>query len=199
MTKTNRIAGFISLFFIFACSSGQDTFYWYRPETGINYFAKDHNTCLYESDYWPYELPSIGIPPGPETYDLRLRSEDEDGIWAFYVALPGSQPVYVNSKVQGQWSMSASDYSECMRDKGYSDMYDPVTDYRIGVKYCTMAGCTDAKDYQSSRETRYKDARFGKTEQEQKYNNHYIGGEHYTSHYYGQDSDYYYNQEFGAE
>ncbi len=195
MIKPMHLLALFPLTLLMACSSGQDTFYWYRPQTGIQYFAKDHNYCLYDSDAWPYEMPNWNIPPQPEMYDLRLRSEAEDGIWAFYIALPGSQPVYVNSKSQGQWSMDEDDYADCMRDRGYQDMYYPVEDYRIGVKYCTMTGCVDAKDYNSVMERR-KD---GRGQYEQTYNQRYIGDDAYTSHYYGADSQYFYDMEYGRQ
>ncbi len=190
MTKVTRFFVFLPLLLTMACSSGQSTFYWYRPQTGIQYFAKDHASCLFYSDSWPYEMPNYSIPPRPETYDLRLRSEAEDGIWGFYVALPGSQPVYVNARTQGQWSMDPDDYSECMRDRGYRDMYYPVEDPKIGVKYCSMTGCVDAKDYNSVMERRED----GNGEYEQTFSRRYLGDGPYTSHYYGQDSKYFYDR-----
>ncbi len=186
MTQLKRFLMFVPFLVLTACSSGQDTFYWYRPQTGINYFAKDHNACLYQSDNWPYEWPNMDFPPSPETFDLKLRSVAEDGIWAYYVALPGSQPVYVNSKVQGQWSMSGNEYAECMRELGYEDVFDPVKNERIGVKYCYANGCVDASSLQS-----------GNTQDDKYGQRRYLGEGPYTSHYYGHDSKYYHEREFG--
>lgn len=184
MIKSLNIFAFMCVMMLVGCSDGQKTFYWYRPETGVNYFAKDHAACLYESDSWVYEVPNWGIPPRPETYDLRLRSEAEDGIWAFYVPLPGSQPLYVNSRTQGQWSMDPGEYASCMRNKGYEDMYKPIESTKIGVKYCSMKGCVNPEEYNAinSRNGQYH----------QIYNRSYYGNGPYTSHYYGYDSHNFY-------
>ena len=77
-----------------ACGGGQTTFYWYKEGVGPQWFAKDHNECLAEADYFPWTAPAW--PPGTEPLpELRFDSLADD------------------------WSMSPSSYRRCMEDKGY--------------------------------------------------------------------------------
>ncbi len=103
-----------------ACGGdGQKVFYWERPNTGAVWFARDHNYCLQQADYWPFEWP--GLPWGwgtPPDLELRFDNESDHGIWAQFVPMPGAQPVYVNS-VAGDWSMSYDDYEACMEARDY--------------------------------------------------------------------------------
>lgn len=111
----------LSLFLITACASenGQRMFYWERPNTGVNWFARDHQECLTEADYWPYEWP--GLPWGwgaPKELELRFRNDSDHGIWAQFTPYPGAQPVHVNS-VAADWSMSYDVYEDCMTQRNY--------------------------------------------------------------------------------
>lgn len=103
-----------------ACGGdGQKVFYWERPNTGAVWFARDHNYCLDQADYWPFTWP--GMPWGwgtPPELELRFDNESEHGIWAQFVPMPGAQPVYVNS-VAGDWSMSYGLYEDCMEARNY--------------------------------------------------------------------------------
>lgn len=105
---------------ITACSSGgQKVFYWERPNTGAVWFVRDHNYCLGQADYWPFEWPGLPWGWGAEKeLELRFDNESDSGIWAQFQPMPGAQPVYVNS-VAGDWSMSYSDYQSCMEARDY--------------------------------------------------------------------------------
>ena len=103
-----------------ACGGdGQKVYYWERPNTGAVWFARDHNYCLSQADYWPWRWP--GMPWGwgkDPDLELRFDNDSESGIWAQFRPMPGAQPVYVNS-VAGDWSMSYDDYEECMENRDY--------------------------------------------------------------------------------
>lgn len=114
-----------------ACGSGQHVFYWERPNTGAVWFVRDHNQCLAEADYWPFEWP--GVPWGwgtPKDLDLRFQNEANNGIWAQFTPMPGAQPVYMNS-VAGDWSMSADRYQECMEKRDYVQRKPKRIDHQI--------------------------------------------------------------------
>lgn len=110
----------VCLSILSACDSGgQKVFYWERPNTGAIWFARDHNYCLKQADYWPFRWP--GMPWGwgkDPDLELRFDNDSESGIWAQFQPMPGAQPVYVNS-VAGDWSMSYDDYEECMEARDY--------------------------------------------------------------------------------
>ena len=107
----------LSVFLLSACDDGQAIFYWEKPDTGPTWFAKEHNDCLEEADWWPWSLPSW--PPGhTKLPELRFDNDSDNGIWANFVPYPGAQPVYVNAK-QDDSSMSISAYESCMERKGY--------------------------------------------------------------------------------
>ena len=110
----------ISLLGLSACGGdGQKVFYWERPNTGAIWFARDHNYCLRQADYWPFRWPGMPWGWGKEPdLDLRFDNDSENGIWAQFRPMPGAQPVYVNS-VAGDWSMSYDDYEECMEARDY--------------------------------------------------------------------------------
>ena len=104
-------------FLLNACDGGQAIFYWEKPDTGPVWFAKEHNECLEEADWWPWSLPSW--PPGQTKLpELRFDNDSDNGIWANFVPYQGAQPVYVNSR-QDDSSMSISTYESCMERKGY--------------------------------------------------------------------------------
>ncbi|MBO7332232.1 MAG: hypothetical protein J6U64_01030 [Alphaproteobacteria bacterium] len=109
---------FCFLFCLSACSSGgQSVFFWYRPDTGPVYFAREHSECLAEADWWPWTTPAW--PPGSTKLpELRFDNDSDHGIWANFIPYPGAQPVYVNS-LAADWSMSVSSYRKCMEKRGY--------------------------------------------------------------------------------
>ncbi len=109
-----------SFLLLSACgSNGQHMYYWERANTGVVWFARDHNECLAVADMWPYQWP--GMPWGwgtPPNLDLRFDNSSDHGIWAQFIPFPGAQPLHVNSKV-ADWSMSYDDYEECMLSRNY--------------------------------------------------------------------------------
>ena len=109
---------FCFLFCLSACSSGgQSVFFWYRPDIGPVYFAREHSECLAEADWWPWTTPAW--PPGSTKLpELRFDNDSDHGIWANFIPYPGAQPVYVNS-LAADWSMSVSSYRKCMEKRGY--------------------------------------------------------------------------------
>lgn len=120
----------LCFFALTACGGGQTVYYWERPNTGVNWFVRDHNQCLRVADWWPYEWPGFRFsgPWGwdtPPDLDLRFDNDASNGIWAEYTPFPGAQPVYVNSRA-GDWSMSASTYEKCMEQRQYRQ-YKPST------------------------------------------------------------------------
>jgi len=107
----------LGVFLLNACDGGQAIFYWEKPDTGPTWFAKEHNECLAEADWWPWTMPAW--PPGETKLpELRFDNDSDNGIWANFVPYPGAQPVYVNSR-QDDSSMSISTYESCMESKGY--------------------------------------------------------------------------------
>ena len=102
-----------------ACGGGQKVFYWERPNTGAVWFARDHNYCIGEADFWPFEWP--GLPWGwgaPPELNLRFDNDSDHGVWAQFVPMPGAQPLYVNTPV-GDWSVSYDQYEACMEERDY--------------------------------------------------------------------------------
>lgn len=130
MKKVYMLLSCLTLLALTACGGGQTMFYWERPNTGAQWFVRDHNQCLRASDWWPYYMPGWtwsgpwgwGTPPD---YDLRFDNDASNGIWAEFTPFPGAQPVYVNS-LRGDWSMSPSTYEKCMEAREYRQ-YKPKT------------------------------------------------------------------------
>ncbi len=118
MKKRIKLFFYLSfLNLLVACGGGQTTYYWYKQGIGPQWFARDHNQCLAEADYWPWTLPAW--PPGTEPLPkLRFDNDSNNGIWASVIPYPGAQPVYVNSLLD-DWSMIPSVYKKCMKNKGY--------------------------------------------------------------------------------
>ena len=110
----------LGLLGVSACGSdGQKIFYWERPNTGAEWFVRDHKYCLREADYWPFRWPGMPWEWGGEPeLELRFDNDADSGIWAQFRPMPGAQPVYVNS-VEGDWSMSYDDYESCMEARDY--------------------------------------------------------------------------------
>lgn len=114
-----KMLAFLGFLVILAgCSSGQSIFYWEKPNTGAVWFAKEHNECLADADWWPWTFPAW--PPGTqEVPELRFDNEADNGIWANFIPYEGAQPVFVNSLANDS-TMSASSYRRCMEKKGYT-------------------------------------------------------------------------------
>ena len=115
----------VSLLFLASCGgNGQTIFYWRKDGVGPQWFAKEHNECLAEADYWPWTWPAW--PPGTEPVkELRFDNDSDNGIWANFVPYDGAQPVYVNSLVNDS-TMSPSTYRRCMLNKGYIERQPSV-------------------------------------------------------------------------
>jgi len=123
--KSIRTFLIVSLLFLSACSGkGQTIFYWRKDGVGPAWFAKEHNECLAEADYWPWRWPTwpLNTERVPE---LRLDNDADNGIWANFVPYAGAQPVYVNS-LQNDGTMSPSTYKRCMLNKGYIERQPSV-------------------------------------------------------------------------
>jgi len=122
----------LGLFLLGACTGGQHIFYWDRPETGSIWFAKDHAECIHRADYWPYvwKWPWEWSLTERRKYNLRFDNDAGNGIWAQYVGIPGTQPVYVNA-LYGDWSVSADKYRECMLNRGYKEVYPSVQNRQV--------------------------------------------------------------------
>ncbi len=119
------------LFLLSGCvmmEEGQKTFYWQRPNTGIAWFAKDHNECMHESDWFPFEWP--WADESPKKLNLRFDNESSSGIWAQFIPYPGAQPVYVNY-VSDDWSVDYDDYQRCMEARNYSQRKAPRVNYQV--------------------------------------------------------------------
>lgn len=122
------------LFLLSGCAmieEGQKTFYWQRPNTGVAWFAKDHNECMHESDWFPFKMPRWWWTYG-RNYKLNLRFDNESssGIWAQFVPYPGAQPVYVNY-ASDDWSVDYDDYQQCMEARNYSQRMAPRVNYQV--------------------------------------------------------------------
>lgn len=118
MKKINLLFTFLTLAFLAGCGyKGQSIFYWEKADVGPVWFAKEHNECLAEADWWPWQAPAW--PPGSARLpELRFDNDADNGIWANFVPYVGAQPVYVNSLVNDA-TMSPSRYERCMEKKGY--------------------------------------------------------------------------------
>ena len=110
---------------------GQKTFYWQRPNTGINWFVKDHNECMKEADWFPFRWPGWPWDWGEQApLNLRFDNDSGNGVWAQFIPYPGAQPVYVNY-VSGDWSVDYGDYQDCMEDRHYTQRMAPRVDYQV--------------------------------------------------------------------
>ena len=118
MKKINQLFMFLALAFLAGCGyKGQSIFYWEKSDVGPVWFAKEHNECLAEADWWPWQAPAW--PPGTARMpELRFDNNADNGIWANFVPYTGAQPVYVNSLVN-DGTMSPGRYESCMEKKGY--------------------------------------------------------------------------------
>lgn len=125
MMKLNKVLMLLSLAFLAGCGGkGQTIFYWEKSDVGPTWFAKEHNECLAEADFWPWRTPAW--PPGTNRLpELRFDNDADNGIWANFVPYPGAQPVYVNSLVN-DGTMSPSTYERCMEKKGYTQRQPKV-------------------------------------------------------------------------
>jgi len=122
------------LFLLSGCAmieEGQKTFYWQRPNTGVAWFAKDHNECMHESDWFPFEWPKWRwSEESPRKLNLRFDNESSSGIWAQFVPYPGAQPVYVNYATD-DWSVDYDDYQRCMEARNYTQRMAPRVNYQV--------------------------------------------------------------------
>ncbi|MCL2673410.1 MAG: hypothetical protein FWF01_03395 [Alphaproteobacteria bacterium] len=135
MMKKHLSAFMLLALFLGGCGTGtgQTTYYWYRPDTGVQWFSQDHANCMRESDNWPVTKPRL--PGTPEKLNLRLKYKSDRGVWAYYVPKIGAQPVYINYK-HGAWSVSPAAYSRCMRRLGYRHVAPPHKSMYVGIMDC---------------------------------------------------------------
>lgn len=120
------------LFFLSGCAmveEGQKTFYWQRPNTGVAWFAKDHNECMREADWFPIEWPEM--PWGSANkLDLRFDNASDKGVWAQFIPYPGAHPVHVNY-ASDDWSVDYDDYQQCMQARNYTQRKAPRISYQV--------------------------------------------------------------------
>ena len=119
MKNIHKVLMLLSLVLLAGCGGdGQTIFYWQKEGVGPTWFAKEHNECLAESDFWPWQMPAW--PPGTDKLpELRFDNDADNGIWANFVPYAGAQPVFVNSLVN-DGTMSPDVYEDCMEEKGYT-------------------------------------------------------------------------------
>ena len=111
--------------------SGQKTFYWQRPNTGVGWFAKDHNECMREADWFPLQWPGWPWDWGDQgPLNLRFDNNSGNGVWAQFIPYPGAQPVYVNY-AYGDWSVDYDDYQDCMEKRHYTQRMAPRVNYQV--------------------------------------------------------------------
>ncbi len=114
-----------------AMEEGQKTFYWERPNTGVAWFAKDHNECMLEADMFPFEWPGWPWDWGePKPLNLRFDNNSANGVWAQFIPYPGAKPVYVNY-VPGDWSVDYNHYQDCMENRHYTQRQAPRIHYQV--------------------------------------------------------------------
>ena len=122
------------MFLLSGCAvfeEGQKTFYWQRPNTGVAWFAKDHNECMNEADWFPFGWPEWPwTAGGNHKLNLRFDNESSSGIWAQFIPYPGAQPVYVNY-ASDDWSVDYDDYQQCMEARNYSQRMAPRVNYQV--------------------------------------------------------------------
>lgn len=119
--KKFKLFVFATLFFALSgCAWSTRVYYWEKPNTGANQFAKDHLACLYSADIFPWNFKASRLWPfSPEALDLKLRLKD-GGIWGNFIPYAGSQSIFVNATIPSStvvfwW------YSYCMRKEGYKE------------------------------------------------------------------------------
>lgn len=108
-----------------ACGSGQHIYSWERPNTGGQWFARDHQECMYKADYWPWRWPGwpwewSNLWFGYPELKLRMDRDASSGVWAKFTPYTGAMPVYVNSEMN-DWSVSSGAYRRCMKKRGYTE------------------------------------------------------------------------------
>ena len=110
--------------FLASCSvirngEGQVVYHWQKNNTGIEKFAKDHQSCIDYSKKWKF-IPDFRSWFYTEETKLKTRADwnSKYGIWATYVAYPGAQPLIVNSSSEDD-DVYQYKYENCMRSKGY--------------------------------------------------------------------------------
>lgn len=98
---------------------GQIIYHWEKENTGIQKFSRDHSECMKIAEDWRF-VPNFKswFHSEEAKLDIRANWHSEKGIWASYVAYPGSQPVVVNSLWRNE-QINPRKYRLCMEDRGY--------------------------------------------------------------------------------
>lgn len=118
----SSVFGLLCVGALASCSSTSTVYHWSsRNDVGPQKFVVDHNACMREADYWPFDISLYDsldfISPGPHDPKHRLDSSS-DRTWASFIPYPGAQAVYVND-VNSSSTIDADDYASCMESLGY--------------------------------------------------------------------------------
>ena len=126
-----------------ACSTEATVYHWAgRRDVGPQKFVVDHNLCMREADFWPFEKSLYDtvdyFSPGPHDPKHRI-DPGEDRVWASFIPYPGAQAVYVND-INSSNTIDGDDYVSCMEDKGYVQAFPEehrdhlINDRRMGYR-----------------------------------------------------------------
>lgn len=126
-----------------ACSKEATVYHWEsRRDIGHHRFVVDHNYCIREADFWPFERSLYDtvdfFSPGP--HDLKHRIDPgEARVWASFIPYPGAQAIYVND-VNSSSTVDGADYVSCMESRGYVQAFPEenrehlINDRRMGYR-----------------------------------------------------------------
>lgn len=100
-------------------SKGQVIYHWERENTSVEKFARDHSECMNNAEAFRF-VPNIKswFYSEEARLDIRANWHSERGVWASYVAFPGTQPIIVNSLRMNE-AINPRKYRLCMEDRGY--------------------------------------------------------------------------------
>ena len=108
-----------------ACAGrGQLVYHWERYNTGIDKFARDHNSCMHEAESFSM-MPRLRtlwhsmFYSEETTLYTRADWDADKGIWATFIPYPGAQPLILNY-LRDDSNVDADDYSDCMYKRGYT-------------------------------------------------------------------------------
>lgn len=139
----NACFGLVAVAGLAACSTEATVYHWSgRKDVGPNRFVVDHNACIREADWWPFEKSLYDtidfISPGPHDPKHRIDA-GEARLWASFIPYPGAQAVYVND-VNSSSTVDGADYVSCMEARGYVQAFPEenrehlINDRRMGYR-----------------------------------------------------------------
>ena len=71
MQKIKQLFLFSLLALLAGCGyKGQTIFFWEKQDVGPVWFAKEHNECLAEADWWPWQAPAPGQHDSSSSYNF---------------------------------------------------------------------------------------------------------------------------------